>query len=355
MTGARGSLSNAGSDGRALAIKQIVVIPIYWGQWWIPTAGNAYNWAEVNGLLQTVVGGRYMDCLNQYGIGRGGVSTTYVHPLDPPELGFSDDMRDHMFRLAINGGHVPAPSDYDLARQQPFYCLVVKPGIEHLLAPSLAPDVGTGAYHYQFQPEYWDDGTWPDGQVCWVKGDMTGGGTVQRLLHEMAEACSGAGEISDRCQSEDPVVVDGVTVPQYWSVADNACRPVADPAVSPPTHLPKVAVYAQVLEVLFGILGDGGGLARHSTVPVADDAWGWLTSRQIEVAFARAELAVAGRFRHDPPSRRQATTFLRALQRLVESEGEGEGERRMNGRGSREKIDALAIALHRHAAGRPAG
>ena len=334
MTGAQGPVSNAGSCGRGLAIKQIVVIPIYWGQWWIPTAGNAYNWAEVNGLLESVVGGRYMDYLNQFGVGRGGVSTTYVHPLDPPELGFSDGMRDHMFRLAINDGHVPAPSDHDLARQQPFYCLLVKPGIEHLRSPSLAPDVRTGAYHYPFQPTYWDGGSWPDGQVCWVKGDMTVGGTVQRLLHEMAEACSGAGQISGRSHTEDRAVGDGVAVLQHWSVTTHACQPVAAPAVSPPTQVPKVAVYAQVLEVLFGMLGDGAALDHHGSAAVPDHAWGWLTSRQVEVAFARTELAVAGRFRNDPPSRRQATTFLRALQRLVESDGD-QGERRMKGKPSR--------------------
>ena len=332
-TGARGP--HAGSSGRkGSAIKQIVVIPIYWGPWWIPAAGNAYNWAEVNGLLQTVVGGRYMDYLNQYGVGRGNVSTTYVHPLDPPELGFSDCMRDHMFRLAINGGHVPAPSDYDLARQQPFYCLLVKPGIEHLRSPSLSPDVNTGAYHYPFQPAYWDGGRWSDGQVCWVKGDMTVGGTVRRLLHEMAQACSGAGQISDRTRTADPAVGDGVTVLQYWSVATDACQPVAAPAVSPPTRVPKVALCAQVLEVLFGILDDDGGLVHDCNAPVPDDAWGWLTNSQVDVAFARTELAVAGQFRHDPPSRRQATTFLRDLQRLVESDGD-ESERRGKGKGSR--------------------
>jgi hypothetical protein len=62
-------------------MKQIVIVPIYWGDWWVPARGSPYNWAEVNGLLQTVVGGRYMDCLNQYGIGRGVVSKTYVYPL----------------------------------------------------------------------------------------------------------------------------------------------------------------------------------------------------------------------------------------------------------------------------------
>jgi hypothetical protein len=207
--------------------KQIILIPIYWGQWWIPAQGNAYSWANVNALMSTIVGGRYMDGLNQYGLGRGFVSKTYVWPVDPPASGFTDAMRDTIFRLAINGGHVGSPADYDLNTQKPFYALIVKPGVEHLLDPSNAPDTGTGAYHYPFNASYWDDGTW-DGQVCWVKGDSTALGTAQRITHEMAEAYSGVGEIADMCQSLPPVRVDGVDVPQYWSQANRSCWPPGD-------------------------------------------------------------------------------------------------------------------------------
>lgn len=45
--------------------KKMWLFPIYWGEWWVPAKNNAYNWAEVNGLMSTVVGGRYMDGLNQ--------------------------------------------------------------------------------------------------------------------------------------------------------------------------------------------------------------------------------------------------------------------------------------------------
>lgn len=322
-----------------MAIKQIIIIPIYWGAWWVPAANNAYNWAEVNGLLQTAVGGRYMDCLNQYGLGRGWVSTTHVYQLDPPVSGFSDYMRDYMFRTAIDGGHVPAPSDFDLARQQPFYCLIVKPGIEHLLAPSLAPDINTGAYHYPFQSEYWAGGAWPGGQVCWVKGDSTSQGTVQRVLHEMAEAYSAAGEISDKCASQGPVVVDGVRVPQYWSVADNACCPTADPILSTPDRFSKLALSAVVIEKLFGIVGDGGGLAHQGATPLPVDPWGWLTDTQLEVAFARATVAVEEQFQHDALSQHRALNFLRALQALIENGFEEVDDRPGNGKGPGEALE----------------
>jgi hypothetical protein len=260
-----------------------------------------------------------MDCLNQYGIGRGAVSKTYVYPVDPPASGFTDYMRDYMFRLAINNGYVGTPGDYDLNTQDPFYCLILKPGIEHLLGPSLQPDVNTGAYHYPFLKEYWDGGTFPGGQVCWVKGDSTSSGTVQRLVHEMAEAyASGGGEIADKCQGQGPVVVDGVTVPQYWSVSDNACCPPADSPPAPPSSgVSSQAVVGLVVGILFGIIGDGGGLGRVGNVPVPVDPWGWLTKSELDLAITRAQSAIELRFRDDHKARSEGIKFLRELHELL--------------------------------------
>lgn len=223
-----------------MAAKQMILIPIYWGEWWVPARGNAYNWAEVNGLMGRVVGGRYMDGLNQYGVGRGAVTKTHVYQIDPPESGFSDFNMQWMFKTSIDAGYVPTPDDFDLATQQPFYALVVKPGIEHLrdatpdgTVKQWDRDPGTGAYHFDFTYAYGDGwGAWK-GQACWIKGDSTALGTVQRWTHEMAEAyTAGQGEISDLCQGDPAVVVDGVLVPQYWSVADGGCQPTADPGVT---------------------------------------------------------------------------------------------------------------------------
>ena len=131
--------------------KQMLIVPIYWGQWWDPLNKNSYNWLDVNALIQAVLSGRYMDGLNQYGVGRGFVLGLYVYPVDPPSTGFTDGMRDAMFRNAINNGYLGAPNEYDLNTQLPFYCLIVKPGVEHLIGPNGIPDVNTGAYHYPFQ------------------------------------------------------------------------------------------------------------------------------------------------------------------------------------------------------------
>lgn len=216
-------------------VKQMIVIPIYWGDWWVLARGNAYSAPEVNGLMAKVVQGRYMDGLNQYGFGRGAVSGMYVFQEDPPDRGFGDSEMQGMFKTAIDEGHVPTPDDFDLESQQPFYCLLVKPGIEHLRDATSdgtvaqdTPDVNTGAYHFGFTYTYPDARAPWHGQACWVKSDTTELGTVGRLVHEMAEAYSGNSEISDRCQSNAPVLVDGVLVPQYWSVADNECWPHDD-------------------------------------------------------------------------------------------------------------------------------
>lgn len=223
-----------------MAVKEMILVPIYWGEWWVPAKGNTYNWAEVNGLMSNVVGGRYMDGLNQYGIGRGSITRSYVHQVDPPAGGFTDAELHAIFKVAIDDERVPQPDDFDLERQQAFYSLIVKPGIEHLRDATPdgkvaqgTPDVETGAYHFGFSYDYTDGrGTW-GGQACWVKATPTAIGTIQRWAHEMAEAYSaGSGEISDLCESNHPVLVDGVSVPQYWSVADNSCWPPSDEMVT---------------------------------------------------------------------------------------------------------------------------
>jgi hypothetical protein len=210
--------------------KAMRLIPVYWGEWWVPAQHNAYNWAEVNGQMSTVVTGRYMDGLNQYGIGRGSVERTYVHQIDPPAEGFTDYNTGWLFKMAIDDGLVPEPDDFDLSTGQPFYCLIVKPGIEHINAAG-KPETGLGGYHFGFSYDYGGDkgGTWY-GQACWIKAAPNLGGTVLRWVHEMAEAYtpSGTGEIADKCQGNAPVVVDGVAVPQYWSNADNGCWPPSD-------------------------------------------------------------------------------------------------------------------------------
>jgi hypothetical protein len=212
-----------------MSAKAMRLIPIYWGKWWVPAEHNTYNWPEVNGQIQTIVSGRYMDGLNQYGIARGSVERTYVHQIDPPAEGFTDYNTGWLFKMAIDDGHVPLPDDFDLATDQPFYCLIVKPGIEHLRDPDLAPETKLGGYHFGFSYDYGDGREPWDGQACWIKATADLDGTVRRWVHEMAEAYSyGAGEISDTCEKKQPVIVDGVSVPQYWSNADNGCWPPSD-------------------------------------------------------------------------------------------------------------------------------
>jgi hypothetical protein len=211
-------------------VKAMRVIPIYWGEWWVPAKQSAYNWAEVNGLMNAVAGGHYMDGLNQYGIGRGSVDRTYVHQIDPPNQGFTDSNTGWLFKMAIDDGLVPEPDYFDLATELPFYCLIVKPGIEHFNSAG-QPESNLQGYHFGFDYDYGGDkgGTW-SGQACWVKGQSDAATTAYWWVHEMAEAYPppGSGEIADKCQGGNPVIVDGVRVPQYWSQADNGCVPPSD-------------------------------------------------------------------------------------------------------------------------------
>lgn len=219
--------------------KQMILIPIYWGDWWVPARGNSYNWLDVNGLMTRVVEGRYMDGLNQYEIERGTVSKTHVVQQDPPATGFGDAQFQAIFRQAIDDGNVPRPDDFDLVTQLPFYSLLVKPGVEHLrdatsdgTVAQNTPDVNTGAYHFGFTYRYVDARHDWHGQACWVKSDTSADGTVARWVHEMAEAYSGHSEVADQCQNGPRVLVDGVSVPQYWSEAEGTCWPPSDTAVT---------------------------------------------------------------------------------------------------------------------------
>ncbi len=216
-------------------VKQMILVPIYWGDWWVAARGNAYNWLEVNGLMHQVVGGRYLDGLNQYGFGRGQVSKTHVVPQDPPTTGFTDAEMQGIFKAALDASDVPRPDDFDLQTQQPFYSLLVKPGVEHLRDATAdgtvaqgTPDVATGAYHFAFTYAYGDGRPDWHGQACWVKSDTTAAGTLVRWVHEMAEAYSGHSEVADRCEGEHLVLVDLVDVPQYWSEEAQSCWPPSD-------------------------------------------------------------------------------------------------------------------------------
>jgi len=218
----------------------MTLIPIYWGAWWEPSAAKiSYNWQDVNELMTGVVSGRYMDSLNQYGIGRGSVATPWVYPVDPPDAGFGDKQLGEVIRTAINESHVPAPFSMEAEQKLPFYSLIVKPGIEHLRTATPDgkvkdgdPDTGTDGYHfpftYEWKVELLPRSTWT-GQACWIKAGADALSTVQTWAHEMAEAyVSGFGEIADLCQDKKPVWIEGVALPQYWSQADNACMPLPD-------------------------------------------------------------------------------------------------------------------------------
>lgn len=181
-------------------------------------SGRRGSWARVRGHA---LDGRF-------------VGGQWVKQTDPFSAGFGDTEMQSNFKYAIYSGSVHHPDDFDLATQQPFYALMVKPGVEHLrdatpdgTVAQNTPDVGTGAYHFGFTYSYGDSRPNWDGEACWVKSGTTAVDTLGSLVHEMAEAYAGR-EVSDLCQSQTPVLVEGVRVPQFWSAADNSCWPPPD-------------------------------------------------------------------------------------------------------------------------------
>lgn len=205
-----------------MTVRQLILVPVFWGEWWVPARGNVYSWADVNGTMARVVAGRYLDGLNQYGVGRGALSKTHVHQVDPAPDGFGEADLQWMLRTAIAAGHLARPDEFDLQAQQPFYSLILQPGAER------QPDE---SYQFDFTFDYGDGREPWTGPACWIRADVTAAGTVRRWAREIAEACTrGRGGIAERCQDGPPVFVDRVSVPQYWSVLDNACWPPPDVA-----------------------------------------------------------------------------------------------------------------------------
>lgn len=203
-----------------MAVKQVILIPIFWGEWWTPSLGNAYNWADLTAPMARVVTGRYMDGLNQYGFGRGTVSKTYLHQVDPAPGGFGEVNLQWVVRSAVDAGHVARPEEFDLATQQPCYCVIVAPDPNHDIEESahfdVSHDVGDGRSPWV-------------GAACWVRADETAAGTVRRWVREITRVCTVDHDfVADRCEAESPVFVDRVSVPQYWSAQDHACWPAAD-------------------------------------------------------------------------------------------------------------------------------
>lgn len=201
-----------------MAVKQVILIPIFWGEWWTPALGHAYKWADVTTPMARVVSGRYMDGLNQYGLGRGTVSKTYLHQVDPAPGGFGEVNLQWVVRSAIESGRVARPDEFDLETQLPCYSVIVAPDPEHDAEQSSPFDVSHGSNPWV-------------GRACWVRADQTAAGTVRRWVRELARACTeGHDDVVDRCQAGSPVFVDRVSVPRYWSVQDDACWPPPDVA-----------------------------------------------------------------------------------------------------------------------------
>jgi hypothetical protein len=204
-----------------MPLREMTIHPIFWGDWWLPVRDNDYNWGDVFAAIYTAVTGRYMDELNQYNIGRGRIGKVYVHTSDPPSTGWTDYQHGALLKLAIDEGHIESPFKRG-KNELPFYCVIVKPGIEHMNADG-KPEPDLWGYHFPFVYELPGLMQW-SGQACWVKGQATAEETAAICAHEFTEAYAGS-EIADMCEQNPRVQVDGVRLPQYFSQRRNACWP----------------------------------------------------------------------------------------------------------------------------------
>ncbi len=195
-----------------IAIPQLYVVPIFWGQSWI--GHTPYNCFDVLENVTTIMSGRYLDGLAEYGIAAGGAAS-FGAVLHVPDSEIPNPFHDEdcwgVIDRAISAKSVEAPAVYDQpalvgARYRTIYSLFVAPS------------------HYYTDPNIfgknWTDYR-PGAAATWVSSNSDLAGAIETFAHELIEGGSGA-QIADDCETER-FELDGIRLPKYK--VDGNCWP----------------------------------------------------------------------------------------------------------------------------------
>jgi hypothetical protein len=215
-----------------MALKRLVVIPVYWGLWWRPPKDRRaralhFTWVDINSAMWAIMGNSwYLRGLEEYGVAPGFIHPGYIVDEGPPKppANFSDDQCWSVIEEVVKDGNVPAPESWDDA-VSPLYTLFVEPGS-----------------YYSDPNTFGRNAAYMDGaSKAWVTANSDLSGAIHTYAHEMVEGSSGNRGIADKPPCGEDVVLGGLTLPTYWSEKLRACWPSHE-AVLLAESIPKVAI-----------------------------------------------------------------------------------------------------------------
>jgi hypothetical protein len=236
-------------------MKQLVVIPIFWGASWRPPAtprsflggrrltgavedvlgagDNSFSYIDINGALWLIMHNFwYFRGLAEYGIEPGWVYPSHIVEEGPSHRTFGGDDCWQVLDNVVVEGDVPAPSSWD-ENIKALYAVFVEPG------------------HYETDPNHfgWNDPYRDGASKVWVTANSDLAGGIETYAHEMVEGATGI-QIADGPEENGPcggkVVIDHLRLPTYWSEKLQACWP-SDHAVflAESLHSPEIVVFEE--------------------------------------------------------------------------------------------------------------
>ena len=231
------------THGGGTVLQKPKVQLLFWGNAWQSDPNLSSLASQIYGDCLTIMRGRYLDGMRQYGTGGSGRITGANFVLsNPPNPVTIDDVGNLVWDL-IDAGHFPDPHD---SPGPNYYCAFTLPGV-------LRKDHPTATGEHSFA----DDTDLFDTARIWT--GWVGFGDIDRLTksfsHELVEFCSDPGgdgwqveprnddgpwnEIVDVCAGAAGQL-DGVMVEAYYSAQDRSCIiPQNPPPPVPPPQLPN--------------------------------------------------------------------------------------------------------------------
>lgn len=215
-----------------MALKQLVVIPIYWGSRWRPPRDPReralhFTWVDMNSAMWAIMANSwYLRGLEEYGVAPGFVHPGHIVDDEPPKdpESFSDAQCWETIDRVVKDGDVPAPDSWDKTFS-PLYTLFVEPG-SSFSDPNIFG-----------RNDAYSDGA----SKAWVTANSDLAGGIHTFAHEMVEGSSGSRDIADKPPCGGDVVLGGLTLPTYWSEKLGACWPSRE-AVLLAESIPSVAI-----------------------------------------------------------------------------------------------------------------
>lgn len=205
-------------DNRGPVLTNASLVVIFWGSAWqagttSPTAQNV-----ANGVVN-ILSGTYMSALSQYrGIGQATISTGGVLPGPEPPSPFDPASVQNVINSLISANQVPAPA----SNNQLLYVVFLPSGVNPGAAHGFFTYSDGSKAHYAFIGNNGDLNMVTTLFSAVLVGSCTDPeGTGFQGAPGTCGQSQGWCEIEMVCQQA--VVVNGVSVAQYWSQKDQTC------------------------------------------------------------------------------------------------------------------------------------